>query len=490
MGNASTINSQLLSGMRPDLSDAVLSIARLARSAGGRAMMVGGSVRDLLSGSKDVKDVDIEVFGIEPQRLQDVLSERFEFDPCGVSFGVLKIKRIDIDVSLPRRESKRGIGHKGFFIDADPNLSVKEAASRRDFTINALYYDPLDGVLEDPCGGVDDLRDRMLRHVSDKFVEDPLRVLRGMQFVARFDLFVAQETIDLCRGISIEDLPPERLFEEWAKLLRKGVSIRRGLAFLRAVGWVRYFPELAALIGCRQDPKWHPEGDVWNHTCMCLDAFARRRIGDPDEDLIVGLAVLCHDFGKPSTTRFSDGHIRSLGHDEAGVAPTLSFLRRLTNEERILKEVPPLVQCHMQPFALWRAKAGDAAVRRLAMKVVRIDRLLRVARADDEGRPPEMRGGTSSGADLEWLAGCAERLRIAAEAPKPILMGRHLIAMGYQPSGQFGKWLSQAFEAQLDGAFCNLDGALAYFRREIVRTGAEAAEAAGVAAEEAKEERA
>ena len=490
MGNASTINSQLLSGLRPDLSDAVLSIARLARSAGGRAMMVGGSVRDLLSGSKDVKDVDIEVFGIEPQRLQDVLSERFEFDPCGVSFGVLKIKRIDIDVSLPRRESKRGIGHKGFFIDADPNLSVKEAASRRDFTINALYYDPLDGVLEDPCGGVEDLRDRMLRHVSDKFVEDPLRVLRGMQFVARFDLFVAQETIDLCRGISIEDLPPERLFEEWAKLLRKGVSIGRGLAFLRAVGWVRYFPELAALIGCRQDPKWHPEGDVWNHTCMCLDAFARRRIGDPDEDLIVGLAVLCHDFGKPSTTRFSDGHIRSLGHDEAGVAPTLSFLRRLTNEERILKEVPPLVQCHMQPFALWRAKAGDAAVRRLAMKVVRIDRLLRVARADDEGRPPEMRGGTSSGADLEWLAGCAERLRIAAEAPKPILMGRHLIAMGYQPSGQFGKWLSQAFEAQLDGAFCNLDGALAYFRREIVRTGAEAAEVAGVAAEEAKEERA
>ena len=490
MGNASTINSQLLSGLRPDLGDAVLSIARLARSAGGRAMMVGGSVRDLLSGSKDVKDVDIEVFGIEPQRLQDVLSERFEFDPCGVSFGVLKIKRIDIDVSLPRRESKRGIGHKGFFIDADPNLSVKEAASRRDFTINALYYDPLDGVLEDPCGGVDDLRDRMLRHVSDKFVEDPLRVLRGMQFVARFDLFVAQETIDLCRGISIEDLPPERLFEEWAKLLRKGVSIGRGLAFLRAVGWVRYFPELAALIGCRQDPKWHPEGDVWNHTCMCLDAFARRRIGDPDEDLIVGLAVLCHDFGKPSTTRFSDGHIRSLGHDEAGVAPTLSFLRRLTNEERILKEVPPLVQCHMQPFALWRAKAGDAAVRRLAMKVVRIDRLLRVARADDEGRPPEMRGGTSSGADLEWLAGCAERLRIAAEAPKPILMGRHLIAMGYQPSGQFGKWLSQAFEAQLDGAFCNLDGALAYFRREIVRTGAEAAEVAGVAAEEAKEERA
>ncbi len=475
-----------LGALKPDLREAVLSIASLVRSAGGRAMMVGGSVRDLLSGSKDVKDVDVEVFGLEPQRLQDVLSSRFEFDPCGVSFGVLKIKHLEIDVSLPRRESKRGIGHRGFFIDADPNLSVKEAASRRDFTINALYYDPLEDRLEDPFGGVEDLRDRMLRHVSEKFVEDPLRVLRGMQFVARFNLFAAQETIDLCRGISIEDLPPERLFEEWAKLLRKGVGIGRGLAFLRATGWVRYFPELAALIGCRQDPKWHPEGDVWDHTCMCLDAFARRRIGDPDEDLIVGLAVLCHDFGKPSTTRFMKGHIRSLGHDEAGVAPTLSFLRRLTNEERILREVPPLVQCHMQPFSLWRAKAGDAAVRRLALKVVRIDRLLRVARADDEGRPPEMQGGTSSGADLEWLAASAERLRIAAEAPKPILMGRHLIELGYRPSGQFGKWLSRAFEAQLDGAFSDLDGALAYFRSEIVRTGAEVS--AEVAAEEEAKE--
>ena len=202
-----------------------------------------------------------------------------------------------------------------------------------------------------------------MRHVSDKFVEDPLRVLRGMQFVARFDLQPAPETIALCQTVGIEDLPPERLFEEWAKLLTKGCQIGKGLAFLRATGWVRHFPELQRLIGCQQDPAWHPEGDVWNHTCLCLDAFARRRIGDPDEDLIVGLAVLCHDFGKPATTRFQNGHIRSLGHDEEGVKPTLSFLRRLTNEERILREVPPLVQCHMQPFALWKSKAGDAAIR-------------------------------------------------------------------------------------------------------------------------------
>jgi len=452
--------------LEPQLCEAVLDIAARVHAAGGRAFMVGGSVRDLLLGVKAVKDVDLEVFGVGAEDLQRVLGEHYPFDPCGVSFGVLKIQHLDIDISLPRRESKHGEGHKGFLIHSDPNLTVKEAASRRDFTVNAMYYDPREDVFEDPYGGVEDLRNRVLRHVSPKFVEDPLRVLRGMQFIARFGLRPAPETIDVCRTVEIEGLPPERLFEEWAKLLTKGNEIGSGLEFLRATGWVKYFPELQRLIGCRQDPKWHPEGDVWEHTKLCLDAFARARTGDRNEDLIVGLAVVCHDFGKPATTTQDpvSGHIRSLGHDEAGVAPALSFLRRLTNEERILREVPPLVQCHMQPFSLWRAKAGDAAIRRLALKVVRIDRLLRVAHADDAGRLPERLGGTSGGEDLRWLADAAERLRIAAEVPKPILQGRDLIALGHRPSVQFGVWLNRVFEAQLDGAFTDLEGALAYFK--------------------------
>ena len=232
------------SAIKPDLYDAVVAVAGLVKDAGGRALMVGGAVRDLLMGAPSVKDVDIEVFGIEPDRLQRILGERFAFDPCGVSFGVLKLHKFDIDVSLPRRESKRGIGHKGFLIDSDPNLSIPEAASRRDFTVNAMYYDPLAGAFEDPYGGMGDLESRTLRHVSPKFVEDPLRVLRGMQFIARFDLHPARETIDLCRTVTMEGLPPERLFEEWAKLLTKGSQIARGLAFLRETGWVRYFPEL------------------------------------------------------------------------------------------------------------------------------------------------------------------------------------------------------------------------------------------------------
>lgn len=462
-----------LSVLEPNLLKAVLSIAEVVRSAGGRALMVGGAVRDLVAGVKTVKDVDLEVYGVEPGRLEEIIGSRYEFDSCGVSFGVLKIKHLDIDVSLPRRESKHGEGHRGFMINADPNLSIPEAASRRDFTINAMYYDPLSDELIDPYNGLADLDGRILRHVSERFKEDPLRVLRGMQFVARFDLDPAPETIAICREVGMEGLPPERLYEEWAKLLTKGTAIAKGLNFLRATGWVKYFPELEALIGCEQDPKWHPEGDVWNHTCMCLDAFARHRIGVRDEDVIVGLAVVCHDFGKPATTKLDplSGHVRSLGHDEAGVEPTLAFLRRLTSEERILREVPPLVQNHMQPFALWKSQVGDGAIRRLARRVVRIDRLLRVAQADDQGRPLELAGGTSNGEDLKWLAAAAERLRIADEAPKPILMGRHLMALGHRPSSKFKVWLDAAFEAQLDGVFSDVDGAIAYFKEKICLEG-------------------
>ena len=453
-----------LKNLPDNLRAAAVDVARRVSAAGGRALMVGGSVRDLLCG-RHVKDVDIEVFGLALDDLKRILGEAYELDLVGISFGVLKIKHLDIDISLPRRESKRGLGHKGFDIASDPSLPIPEAASRRDFTVNAIYYDPLADELIDPHGGARDLADGVLRHVSEKFREDPLRVLRGMQFVARFGLDPAPETIAVCRTVTPEGLPPERLFEEWAKLLVKGVQIRRGLEFLRATGWVEYYPELACLIGCEQDPKWHPEGDVWTHTGYALDAFVRRRTGERDEDLIVGLAVLCHDFGKPACTAYDPvkKRIRSLGHDEAGVEPTLSFLSRLTNEERLLKEVPPLVRLHMRPFAMWRDKSSDGSIRRLAAKVVRIDRLIRVAAADDAGRPPY----PSEPEPLKWLAEQAKRLEVEDSAPKPIVQGRNLIALGMKPSPEFGRILSALYDAQLDGEFSDLEGGLGYFHRRL-----------------------
>ena len=449
------------------VSDAVKIVAESVRQAGGRALLVGGCVRDRLLGL-DPKDFDIECFGISSADLQRVLAERFELDLVGASFGVIKLHHHDIDVALPRRETKLGLGHRAFEMEYDPSLTIAEASARRDFTVNAIYQDPLTDEIIDPWNGRADLERRILRHVSPHFVEDPLRVLRGMQFVARFGLEPAPETIEICRAMTPEGLAAERLFEEWSKLLTKGISLSKGLNFLRDVGWVRYYPELERLIGCEQDPEWHPEGDVWNHTLCCLDAFARERDErgrNAVEDMVVGLAVLCHDFGKPACTAFDPrrGRIRSLGHDEAGVEPTLSFLRRLTNEERLLKEVPPLVRLHMRPFAMWKDRSSDGAIRRLAAKVVRIDRLIRVAAADDAGRPPF----PSEPEPLAWLAEQAERLRVADSAPKPLVQGRDLIALGLKPGVAFGRILKKAYDAQLDGRFTDLKGGIDYVRKII-----------------------
>ena len=455
------------------MTDAVAEIAEIVREEGGRALLVGGCVRDAVLG-RDPKDFDLECFGVAPERLEAALSRHYRLDLVGASFGVLKIHGLDIDVALPRRETKLGLGHRAFGTECDPGLSLEEASARRDFTVNAIYRDPLTGETLDPWGGLKDLERGVLRHVSDHFCEDPLRVLRGMQFVARFGLEAASETVAVCRAMTPEGLACERLFEEWSKLLLKGVKISRGLKFLRDTGWVKYYPELERLIGCKQDPQWHPEGDVWNHTCCCLDAFAADRDrraaarggeADPEEDIVVGLAVLCHDFGKPACTRYDPvkKRIRSLGHDEAGVEPTIAFISRLTNEERLIKAVPELVRLHMRPFAMWRDKSSDGSIRRLAAKVGRIDRLIRVAAADDAGRPPF----PSEPEPLEWLAREAKRLEVEDSAPKPIVRGRDLIALGMKPSPEFGRILSALYDAQLDGEFSDLEGGLGYFHRRL-----------------------
>jgi tRNA nucleotidyltransferase (CCA-adding enzyme) len=452
-----------MSEQSKDLS-AVIAVADSVRQSGGRALLVGGCVRDKILGHSP-KDFDIECFGLSAPELQRLLGSKFELDLVGASFGVIKLKGHNIDVALPRRETKLGLGHRAFEMAYDPSLTLKEAAARRDFTINAIYCDPLTGETLDPWGGIRDLEKRIMRHVSDHFKEDPLRVLRGMQFSSRFELTAASETIAVCRTIEPEGLARERQLGEWTKLLLQGKVISKGLTFLRDTKWTRHYPELEKLIGCKQDPHWHPEGDVWNHTLCCLDSFASERIGNEREDLIVGLAVLCHDFGKPSSTFFDrkKNRIRSLGHDEAGKEPTLSFLSRLTNEESLIKAVIPLVRLHMRPFAMWRGNASDSAIRRLAAEAQRIDRLLRVASADDAGRPPFPLERES----ILWLAKRAEKLAVADSAPKPLVMGRDLMAIGMSPGPKFGILLKKAYNAQLDGKFSTREDGITFIKKLI-----------------------
>lgn len=431
-----------------------LQVAELLREAGGRALLVGGCVRDALLG-KVAKDIDIEVYGLDAERLESTLSGKYRLDTVGRAFGVFILKGQNIDIALPRRESQTGPRHNDFKVEGDPGMSPQEAAARRDFTVNAISYDPLTNEILDPYNGRQDLAESRLRHVSSAFSEDPLRVLRGMQFIARFDLDPTPETIKLCRQLHPNDLPPERIWEEWKKLILKGHQIGKGLRFLKDCHWLQYFPELEALVGCEQDPHWHPEGDVWTHTCHCLDAFARHRIEMEWEDLIVGLSVLCHDMGKPRTSYTDEsGRIRSPRHDIEGVPVAESFLKRMTRQKKVFEEVLPLVEQHMRPLALYRDQAGDAAVRRLAARVKRLDRLIRVSYADKSGRPPIRVDSFPEG---DWLVERATHLAIQDSAPQPILLGRHLKNYGLKPGPNFSKILDYCYEAQMDGAFTSLD---------------------------------
>ncbi|HVS65663.1 MAG TPA: HD domain-containing protein [Thermoanaerobaculia bacterium] len=432
---------------------AVAEVCRRLESAGGRVHLVGGCVRDALSGL-DIHDFDLEVFRLSPVAVRGALDGVFELDLVGDAFGVLKLRGLPIDVALPRRESKVGRGHRGFEVHSDPWLSFREAAARRDFTINSIAYHPAGDELIDPFGGAPDLERRILRHTSERFVDDPLRVLRGMQLVARFELEVAEETVRVARAVDGSELAPERVFEEWRKLILLGRRPGLGLAFLRRCGWLREFPELEALVGAPQDPQWHPEGDVWRHTLLVMDAFAGARVGAPWEDLVVGFACLCHDLGKPAETRYLEGRWRSRGHEEAGAEPTRRFLARISRNAALEDEVLPLVIHHLKPRQLFEAGAGDSAVRRLAGKVGRVDRLVRVAAADEGGRGPGG-GDRRPGA---WLLEQARRLELADRAPQPLILGRHLIARGLEPGPDFGPILDACLEAQLDGVFEDVAG--------------------------------
>lgn len=441
----------------PDFA-VVREAAGLVRSLGGRAWLVGGCVRDALLG-RPCHDFDLEVYGVPADRLEAALAARWPLDRVGASFGVVKLRHHDVDVALPRRENRLGAGHRDFAIASDPWLSPSEAAARRDFTVNAVMADPLTFEILDPHGGVGDLRAGVLRHVSEHFAEDPLRVLRGMQFLARLPfLSPAPELVAICASMVQDALPRERLAGEWEKLLLQGEAPSRGLAFLRACGWLRFYPELAALVGVPQDPVFHPEGDVWTHTLLALDAAAalRGRRGAPsrDDSLALSLAALCHDLGKPAATaRGEDGRWHAYDHENLGVAPARAFVARLWNQEWIADLVSKLVEGHMRPIPLVLDGAGDRAYRRLAVQVGRLDLLADLAECD-------VRATTAPGGDpdahptLAVVRSFRERcaaLAVAHEPPKPVVLGRDLVARGLEPGPSFGPILAACYEAQLAG---------------------------------------
>ena len=436
-------------------------ILKELQKIGATPILVGGSVRDFFL-NIPIKDYDIEIFGIDSLEIIQKSLEKFgSVKLVGKSFGVLtlRVDEYDFDFALPRIEKKIGNTHQDFEIITNANLSFKEAAIRRDFTINAIGYDFCTKDFLDPFDGINDLKNRVLKHIDDKtFIEDSLRVYRAVQFSARFDFSLDERTFELCKKIvqnnELDFLPKERIYEEFKKLFLKSSKPSIGFELLKNLGVLKYFPELKALISCVQDPIYHPEGDVWIHTMMCLDELSRilkeENIVDEYRKLYLFYAILCHDFGKPFCTKEINGKITSHKHESLGIEPTISFLSKLTNEKKFIEIVSSLVKNHLIPFQLYLAESSLKAIKKLSLKV-NIEDLCLVCLADCLGRT--IKDKEKCPKATSWLLDKAKELDIHNEPIKPLVQGKDLIQLGFKPSKEFKEILDFAFDLQLDFHF-------------------------------------
>ncbi len=448
----------------------VFEVCRAFAGAGGHAWLVGGSVRDLLLGQIP-KDPDIEVHGLHADNLRQTLDHMGKVELVGQQFGVFKLWKdnLCIDIALPRIEQKTGAGHKAFAVIPDPDMTPEKASLRRDFTINAMMLNPLSGRLLDFHGGYSDLQDGILRHVSPAFAEDPLRVLRGMQFAARYRLKLNSDTAVLCRQLlpEAETLAKERIWCEWQKWAQ-APHPSFGLNVLNESDWLQLYPQLAALRGCVQDPGWHPEGDVWTHTKLVTDQAAgiadRRHLElETCEHLV--FAALCHDLGKPATTSMQEAdhapRIRSTGHSEAGEEPARAFLTAIGAPKRMTRHVIPLIREHLMHL---HGQPTPRAVRRLAHRLepVSIELWESLVEADASGRAPL----PPTRPAWPWLEQ-ARKMEVQNGKPELLATGRMLLELGMQQGPDMGRLLAEAYEAQLDGEFSNAPGARDWLSRKL-----------------------
>ncbi len=422
-------------------------IAHMVREQGGTVYYVGGFVRDRLLGLEN-KDIDLEVHGIAPERLEAILASLGEVKDYGESFGIFGLSHYHLDIAMPRSEKATGTGHRDFLCTVDPFIGVEKAAIRRDFSINAMMQDVLTGEIVDPFRGQEDLRAGVIRHMDDRrFAEDPLRVLRGAQFAARFGFRIAEETLALCSRMDLTTLAPERIFGEMEKALLKAEKPSVFFSALRRMEQLEFwFPELRDLIDVPQPPSYHPEGDVWTHTMLVTDEAARLR-EKAEYPLGLMLAALCHDLGKAETTRIEkDGRLHAFQHEQAGAVLAERFLARITNEKKLKRYVKNMVKLHMRPNQLAAQHARRRSFNRLFDESVAPDDLLLLSQADALG----------SCVSPEEYSRTAELLQrrlsdFHAQMAEAYMTGQDLIDAGFQAGPDFSRALAYAHRAQLAG---------------------------------------
>lgn len=426
-------------------------IAEEVKLNNGRMFFVGGYVRDRLLNIEN-KDIDVEVFGITPKVLKDILSKYGYVDEFGADFGILKVHGIDIDFSMPRKEKSTGVGHRDFEVSVDPYMSTQEASKRRDFTINALMEDVLTSEVIDHYNGIQDLQNKVIRYVDEKtFIEDELRVLRACQFAARFNFNMDSKTIELCKKLDCTNLPKERVFGELEKALLKTSKPSIFFEYAREIGLLRkLFSPMEKLIDLKQNPKYHPEGDVWNHTMLVIDEAAKLK-DKSNYPIALMLSAVCHDLGKITTTRVLNGKLVSYGHENE-LHLTDRFLKNITDNKDLISSVKLLVKNHMRPNVIAKDDSSDKSIRKLIVdtsgKLVNIHDAILLSQADRLGRNIN---DIEAESILKWWDERLKKVNENKTTIEPFVTGKDLIELGFKQDKNLGEALKYAFKLQISG---------------------------------------
>lgn len=432
--------------------DKIHPIVVAINNAKGRALLVGGAVRDMVMG-RQVKDIDIEVYGLSEQQLEDILRQFGPVSLVGKAFGVLRLHGLDVDWSLPRADSP---GRKPTVV-IDPHMSVEAAARRRDLTMNAMALDLMTEELIDPCNGMDDIKNKVLRTPDERFfVQDPLRFYRVMQFIGRFEMFPDNELEALCKEMDISEISRERIEQEFRKLLLYSARPSHGIRWLHKIGRLRdVLPELAATVGVEQNPQWHPEGDVFEHSMQALDAAVVivQKYDNEHDKLILLYAALCHDLGKVTTSCVVNGVIKSIGHEKDSKVFARTMLKRITHDVDLINAVSSLVLYHMMPLQFTSSNAKIPAYQRLANKLdhkVNMLKLIDLCIADKRGRNGASHEPlTCDFSDVEIFKQNVEKAGVATSGVEPLLKGAD-VADIVKAGPQMGALLRVAYEAQIN----------------------------------------
>jgi len=423
-------------------------LAQSIADAGGRLLVVGGWVRDVLRGVPS-KDLDLEVFGLDAAGVQSIVAPHGFTLPVGRHFPVWRHTRKGMDIGLPRGGSGPG---------DDLAAAFARAARARDLTVNAMGFDPLDEAVLDPLGGRRDLADRRLRAADDStFGEDPLRVLRVARLAALLEATPDDALTTLCRALDLTALPPERLAQELERILLTLPAPWRAIEWLDRLGQLDVFPPIASLRDVPQDPEWHPEGDVFVHTGMVVDraAILALELALEEEDHAILLwSALCHDLGKSDTTVIGDDErVRSPGHDRSSAEIARAWLGSLRLGTRRIDAIEVLVRHHLAPALFVGNGAKANGYRRLARKLAAggmtpVD-LERVARVDHLGRTTSVAlAGRFEEGDLFLTR--AREASVEHGPRRDVVRAAAFMRRGVDAGPELGRLLTRAREIQDD----------------------------------------